>query len=159
TTPYASFLPLNGSIGVLENETAQSDGDLYPNNLVNKPLFVVNGGRDPMYPTSVIDPVVAQLKSGGVSVDYRPQPSAGHDTSWWPALADEFERFVAAHPRRPLPDAISWQSGPADLPARARGVVIDRRAEAGDGDPHFADVNAMPAVAVPEFGIRASGAR
>lgn len=159
TTPYASFLPLNGYLRVLENETAQGDGDLYPNNLVNKPLFVVNGGRDPMYPTILVDPVVAQLKSGGVDVDYRPQASAGHDTSWWPAISDEFERFVAAHPRRPLPDAISWQSGPADLPSRAHWLVIERLADARDGDPRFADVNAMPAAAAPDFGIRASGTR
>ena len=159
TTPYASFLPLNGYIRVLENETAQSDGDVYPNNLVNKPLFVVNGGRDPMYPTSLVDPVVAHLKSGGVDVDYRPQASAGHDTSWWPAIGDAFERFVSAHPRRPLPDAISWQSGPADLPSRAHWLVIERLADARDGDPRLADVNVMPAAAAPDFGIRASGAR
>ena len=61
TTPFASFLPLNGFIRVLENETADADGDLFPNNLRNKPLFVVNGGRDPMYPTSVVDPVIAHL--------------------------------------------------------------------------------------------------
>jgi len=159
TTPYASFLPLNGYIRVLENETAQSDGDLYPNNLVNKPLFVVNGGRDPMYPTGLVDPIIDQLKSGGVDVDYRPQASAGHDTSWWPAISDAFERFVAEHPRRPLPDAISWQSGPADLPGRAHWLVIERLADARDGDPRFADVNAMPASAAPDFGIRASGTR
>jgi len=159
TTPYASFLPLNGYIRVLENETAQSDGDLYPNNLVNKPLFVVNGGRDPMYPTTLVDPVVAQLKGGGVDVDYRPQASAGHDTSWWPALSEAFEHFVAAHPRRPLPDAISWQSGPADLPSRAHWLVIERLADGRDGDPRFADVNALPAAAAPDFGIRASGTR
>ena len=160
TTPYASFLPLNGYIRVLENETAQSDGDLYPNNLVNKPLFVVNGGRDPMYPTILVDPVIAHLKSGGIDVDYRPQASAGHDTSWWPTISDEFERFVAAHPRRPLPDAISWESGPADLPSRAHWLVIERLADARDGDPRLADVNAMPApTAAPDFGIRASGTR
>ena len=159
TTPYAGFLPLNGYIRVLDNETAERDGDLFPNNLVNKPLFVVNGGRDPMYPTSLVDPVVAQLKSGGVDIDYRPQAAAGHDTSWWPAISGEFERFVAAHPRRPLPDAISWQSGPADLPSRAHWLVIERLAEARDGDPRFADVNAMPGAATPDFGIRASGTR
>ncbi|MBW8867722.1 MAG: PDZ domain-containing protein [Acidobacteria bacterium] len=157
TTPYASFLPLNGYIRVLDNETAQSDGDLYPNNLANKPLFVVNGGRDPMYPTSLVDPVIAHLKSGGVHVDYRPQASAGHDTSWWPAISGAFEQFVAAHPRHPLPDTITWQSGPADLPARAHWLVIDRLADAQGSEPRFADVNAMPAAAVPDFGIRGSG--
>jgi PDZ domain len=98
------------------------------------------------------------LKEGGVDVDYRPQPSAGHDTSWWPAISGAFERFVAEHPRRPLPDAITWQSGPADLPSRAHWLVIERLGEAQSGEPRLADVNAMPAAAVPEFGIRASGA-
>jgi len=157
TTPYASFLPLNGHLRVLENETAESDGDLYPNNLVNKPLFVVNGGRDPMYPTSVVDPVVAHLKSGGVDVDYRPQPSAGHDTSWWPMIGGAFEQFVAAHRRQALPDVITWESGAADVPARAHWLVIDRLAERQNGEPRFADVNALPEAAAPDFGIRASG--
>src|SRR5436309_15808802 len=43
TTPFASFLPLNGFMLVLQNETAEADGDLFPNNLRSKPLFVVNG--------------------------------------------------------------------------------------------------------------------
>jgi dienelactone hydrolase len=159
TTPYASFLPLNGYIRVLDNETAESDGDLYPNNLANKPLFVVNGGRDPMYPTSLVDPVIAHLKSGGVDVDYRPQASAGHDTSWWPAISGAFERFVAGHPRHPLPDTITWQSGPADLPARAHWLVIERLADAQGSEPRFTDVNAIPAAAVPDFGIRGSATR
>ena len=46
TTPFASFLPLNGFIMVLGNNGID-DGDLFPNNLRNKPLFVVNGGLDP----------------------------------------------------------------------------------------------------------------
>jgi pimeloyl-ACP methyl ester carboxylesterase len=121
TTPFASFLPLNGFIRVLENETAEADGDLFPNNLLNKPLFIVNGGRDAIYPTSVVDPYVEHLKSGGVDLVYRPQPTAGHDTSWWPEIKDSFERFVADHPRVPLPDALSWESGPPNIPSRAHG--------------------------------------
>src|SRR5262245_22901479 len=50
TTPFASFLPLNGFIMVLANSDID-DGASYPNNLRNKPLFVVNGGRDRLYPT------------------------------------------------------------------------------------------------------------
>src|SRR5438552_6845607 len=91
TTPFASFLPLNGFIMVLANETSDADGDLFPNNLRNKPLFIVNGGRDPMYPTRVVDPYVERLKSGGVDVVYRPQPDAAHDTSWWPGIKDSVE--------------------------------------------------------------------
>ena len=159
TTPFASFLPLNGFIRVLDNETADADGDLFPNNLRNKPLFVVNGGRDPMYPTSVVDPVIAHLQKAGVDITYRPQSAAGHDTSWWPDIQESFERFVADHPRVPLPDALTWESGPPNIPSRAHWLVIDRlRAERTD-EPALPDANNMSASSVPDFGIRASGTR
>ena len=173
TTPFASILPLNGFIKVLENETREADGDLFPNNLLNKPLFVVNGGRDPMYPTAVVDPYVERLKNGGVDVTYRPQPSAAHDTSWWPDVKDSFERFVADHPRVPLPDTLTWESGPPNIPSRAHWLVIDRLAgdrerekSAGDHDAAaLPDVNRMsilpgaPGRPALDFGIRASGGR
>ena len=159
TTPFASFLPLNGFIMVLANETTDTNGDLFPNNLRNKPMFVVNGGRDPRYPTSIIDPYVAHLKQGGVDLVYRPQPDAGHDTSWWPDIKDVFETFVGDHPRVPLPDALSWESGPPNIPSRAHWVVMDRLAAARPDDPSLPDLNRMSTPPVPDFGMRSSGAR
>jgi hypothetical protein len=177
TTPFASFLPLNGFILVLKNETAEADGDLFPNNLLNKPLFIVNGGRDPMYPTSVVDPYIEHLKRAGVDLVYRPQPNAAHDTSWWPEIEDSFERFVADHPRVPLPDALSWESGPPNIPSRAHWMVIERLAAERDrgGDPgvndrgkdpggnkdeaSLPDVNRMATNPALEFGIRGTGTR
>jgi hypothetical protein len=166
TTPFASFLPLNGFILVLRNETAEADGDLFPNNLVNKPLFIVNGGRDPMYPTSAVDPYIEHLKSDGVDLVYRPQPDAAHDTSWWPGIADSFERFVADHPRVALPDTLTWESGPPNIPSRAHWLVIDRlgterdqgRDSGADKDePSLPDVNRMSTRPALDFGIRGTG--
>lgn len=159
TTPFASFLPLNGFIAVLKTERAEADGDLFPNNLLNKPLFVVNGGRDPMYPTSVVDPYIEHLKGGGVEVVYRPQPAAAHDTSWWPAISDSFERFVADHPRKPLPDVLNWESGSPNIPSRAHWMVIVRLGGERPDEPSLPDVNRMATRPVPDFGIRASGTR
>ena len=160
TTPFASFLPLNGFILVLKNETAEADGDLFPNNLVNKPLFIVNGGRDPMYPASLVDPYVERLKRGGVDLVYRPQPDAAHDTSWWPEIRDSFERFVTDHPRVPLPDALTWESGPPNIPSRAHWLVIDRLGVSDVSDvSDTSDVNRMATRPALDFGIRASGTR
>jgi hypothetical protein len=167
TTPFASFVPLNGFILVLKNETAEADGDLFPNNLLNKPLFIVNGGRDPMYPTSVVDPYIEHLKSAGVDLVYRPQPNAAHDTSWWPEIKESVERFVADHPRVALPDALSWESGPPNIPSRAHWLVIDRLGTERDRgrDPGvnkaapLPDLNRMPTRPALDFGIRGSGTR
>ena len=159
TTPFASVLPLNGFMLVLENETAADDGDLFPNNLRNKPLFIVNGGRDPVYPASVVEPSVDQLKRAGFEVVYRPQANAAHDTSWWPEVRDSFEQFVADHPRRPLPDALSWESGPPNIPGRAHWLVIERLRAGRPDEPALSDVNRMTAARTADFGIRASGTR
>jgi hypothetical protein len=157
TTPFASFLPLNGFIMVLRNETAEADGDLFPNNLVNKPMFIVNGGRDPFYPTSLVDPYIDHLKTGGVDLLYRPQPTAAHDTSWWPDIKESFEQFAAEHPRQPLPDALTWES--SDVPSRAHWLVIDRLAARRSDDPRLPDLNRRSTAPAPDFGIRGAGTR
>jgi poly(3-hydroxybutyrate) depolymerase len=159
TTLFASVLPLNGFFMVLRNEMAAAEGDLFPHNLVNKPMFIVNGGRDPQYPTSAVDPYVAQLKNGGVTLVYRPQPNAAHDTSWWPELKGEFETFVTEHPRRPSPDVLTWEAGGAQLPGRAHWLVIDRLApRAADATP-LPDLNRMAKRPELDFGIRGVGNR
>src|SRR5205814_5923908 len=119
-----SFLPLIGSIMVLGNPDDRLD-DLYPNNLLIKPLFIVNGGRDPLYPTGDVTPIVRYLRQGGVSVTYHPQPHADHDTTWSPAVKESFEQFERAHPRNPLPDVLTWQCGDRDPFCRAHWLIID----------------------------------
>ena len=90
-TPYAAFLPLNGSILVLGHEAFGVEGTLFPHNLRNTVFFIVNGGRDPLYPAASVEPILAHLATGGVRITYRPQPAAGHDTTWWPEVKDGFE--------------------------------------------------------------------
>src|SRR2546427_518124 len=105
TTPYASFRSLNGFIMVLANRDID-DGQIFPNNLRNKPMFVINGGRDRLYPTAEVEPFVKHLATA-VNVDYYPQPEAGHNTMWWPEMKDVFEKFVGDHPRDPFSMAAS----------------------------------------------------
>lgn len=157
TTPFASFVPLNGFIMVLRNEMASADGDVFPNNLRMKPIFAVNGGRDPLYPTSVVDGYIDHLQKAGVDLVYRPQAGAGHDTSWWPALKDTIEQFVAEHPRRPLPDRLSWET--SEAPARAHWLVIDQLGPTSDVGEEMADANRRDSAPVEDFGARCSGPR
>src|SRR5262249_2847742 len=119
----------------------------------------VNGGRDPLYPTSVVDPYVDRLKSAGVDLVYRPQPDAGHDTSWWPQIKDAFEQFAADRPRVPLPDAFSWESGPPHPPSRDHWLIIERLGAERPDDPSLADANRMVTRPAADFGIRGSGTR
>jgi hypothetical protein len=158
TTPFASFLPLNGYLLVLAARDID-DGLIFANNLRDKPIFAVNGGRDPLYPTRVVDPTIEQMKRGGVTVDYHPQPDAGHNTAWWPQVKDVFEAFVHDHPRPPLPDTLTWEVGNSTEHHRAHWLVIDRLGAQKDDAKALADLNDMPTPPTPDFGARSNGTR
>ena len=136
TTPWASFLPLNGDMGVLADASVTTDGDMHPANAVNKPFFIVNGGRDRLYPAAIVEPDINYLKKLGVQVAYHPQPEAGHDTSWWPTEKSNFEAFVREHPRNPLPDRLSWTTEIVERYNRDHWLVIDKLGSA-EGETAF----------------------
>jgi hypothetical protein len=157
TTPYAGFLPLIGSIMVLGHPMFELT-DLYPNNLLTKPFFIVNGGRDPLYPTGDVAPIVRYLRQGGVSATYVPQPQGDHNIAWWPAVKTPFEKFEREHVRNPLPDRLTWQCGERDSFCRAHWLTIDRLTPAGAPEMR-PDVNTVPMPALRRFGVRATGGR
>ena len=132
TTPFASFLTLNGALAVLQSPAIGLNGSLFPQNLVNKPFFIVNGGRDPLYPTSLVEPYIDHIKKNGVEVLYHPQPNGVHNTSWWPEEKDAFETFVREHPRKPFPDHLTWQTDLKGDTNRAHWLVIDKLMDKDD---------------------------
>jgi hypothetical protein len=141
TTPYASFLPLNGYVLVLRSPELQLTTSLYLNNLRNKPLYVVNGGKDPLYPMETVEPSLVHLNAGGVPMVYRPQPEAGHDTSWWPAVKDDFETFVRTHPRVPLPDKLTWEVSETRTWNRAHWLIVDKLGATPEDAKDLDDLN------------------
>ena len=148
TTPYAAFLPLNGYLLVLRSPQLDIRGDLFLNNLRNKPFFLVNGGKDPLYPTAIVEPTIGHLSRGGVSIVYRPQPEAGHDTSWWPVVKDDFEAFTRRHPRTPLPDAITWEVSETRTWNRAHWLIVDRLGATPNDATDLPDLNQTGGVPV-----------
>jgi predicted esterase len=140
TTPWASFLPLNGHMMVLANPDTGADGQLYPGNAVNKPFFIINGGLDRLYPTRSVEPFVEHLRTIGATVVYHPRPEAGHNTAWWPDERESFEGFVREHPRDPLPDRLSWETERADRYNRAHWLVIDELGPV-EGESALQDTN------------------
>jgi hypothetical protein len=139
TTPYASFLPLNGYLMVLANGEID-DGRDFPNNIRNKPLFVVNGGKDRLYPLSIVEPYTRHLMRNGVQIDYHPQPDGEHNTNWWPEIKVPFEKFVADHPRDPDPDKLSWEAVDT-VNNRAHWLVIDAFGATPGGAKELSDIN------------------
>ena len=156
TTPFASFLPLNGFVMVLANENIDN-GQNYLNNLRNKPLFVVNGGRDRLYPTSVVEPYTRHLMRSGVAIDYHPQPEGEHNTAWWPQVKDVFEKFVADHPRDPHPDTLTWTASVNGEHNRAHWLVIDEWGRRDGEHATLPDPNNAPTVGALFENLKPSG--
>lgn len=161
TTRYASFLPLNGFIRVLGNPAIDLGGGLFPQNLRNKPLFIVNGGRDRLYPIRNTEPYTKHLQQGGVEIAYLPQPDGEHNTRWWPDVKEPFERFVREHPRNPFPEKITWEADETVVANRAHWLVIDRivppASVAAGAEMSWQDLNEIQVGNGPNIGIRALG--
>lgn len=153
TTPWASFLPLIGNMVVLSTPSVRTDGEIFPGNAVNKPLYIVNTGRDPQYPAHVAQVYAAHLQKLGASVVFRVYPEMEHTTDWWPNERPEFESFVNDHPREPLPDRISWQTERVDRFNRAHWLVIDRLG-AVEGESRLPDSNMLQRGRELDFGLR-----
>lgn len=135
-TVWSAFLPLNGSIKVLSNPAVRADGEMYAGNLANRPLYIVNGGRDPLYPADHIASHVEAFSRLGVSLVFRPQANAGHDTSWWPYERGLFEQFVKQKARLAFPSRVSWETERVDRFNRADWLIINRLG-AGTQDASF----------------------
>jgi pimeloyl-ACP methyl ester carboxylesterase len=159
TTPFASFLPLNGALAVLRNVSLHADGELFPHNFRNKPLFIVNGGRDPLYPAALVEPFIEHIANGGVEVKYVPQPQGVHNIAWWPDVKDTFEAFVRDHPRKPFPDTLTWETDLTAGTNRAHWLVIDKLAGSARKTGALPDLNQFNSGPMPDFGLRANGTR
>lgn len=116
-TPWASFLAFIGHPAVLSSPRLGVEGQMYVSNLRNRPLFIVNGGRDGLYPTSSVEPFVALFRESGVDLVYRPKPQSGHDLSWLSAERARIDSFLVATVRDPFPDRLDWET---ETPARGR---------------------------------------
>jgi len=110
-TPWSVFYPLNGFLRVLSNPLTRADGELFADNLTNRPIYAVNGEVDPLYPASAAYPFMVMLKRAGANLTFRVMPGAGHDTSWFstevnPIDAFEEEPLPADSPLRKLGDRV-----------------------------------------------------
>ncbi len=124
-TLWSSCIPLNGHPSVLANPDTGVEGQLFIGNLVNCPMLLVNGGRDPLYPAASVAPFVDMMKRAGVAITWHVYPEAGHDTSWWPDERGQYAAFVRTHPRAAHPHTLSWETERTDRYNRIRWLVID----------------------------------
>ena len=155
TTPWANFLPFNGHPVVLGNPTSDVDGEMHVANLRNKPFFVINGALDRLYPADSVARYMRLFVEADVSVDFRAQPDAGHNMSWWARESPNIDAFIADRPRRPLPSRLTWETESAEQFNRAHWLVINELGSV-DGESTLAEFNTI-APPSPLLGINMLG--
>ena len=105
---WAVFLPYIGHPGVLRNSQSGPGHQLYFENLKNKPLYIVNGEDDPLYPVSSVQPFIDILKDMEVHHVFTAIENGGHNTRWMGDETPKLEQFKLDNPRDPLPETLYW---------------------------------------------------
>ncbi len=154
-TPFAGFVSLIGHGGALANPRLGAAGPFFVTNLRNSPFFAVNGALDPLFPVREVAPYVALYRQAGVNFAFRPRAAAGHDLRWWPEAEPAVDSFIRAHPRRPFPDTISWETSDPETSGRAWWLRIDELGTVAGESPLPALDSIVPLRPEPSLGVRA----
>lgn len=126
-TQWASFLPYIGHPGVLRNANSGGGYRLYFENLLNKPLYIVNGEVDRLYPAESVQPFIALLAETGINHTFKVIEDGGHNTNWLPEETPLIEAFKAKNPRDPFPDHLEWVADRTDRYNRNHWLVVNKR--------------------------------
>lgn len=114
STEWAAFLPYIGHPGVLRNTRSGPGYNLFFENIMSRPLYIVNGEDDPLYPVSSVMPFINILQQANVDHVFRAIEGGGHNTNWLPDEAPMIEQFKIDNPRDPSPAALRWVADRSD---------------------------------------------
>jgi len=128
-TEWAAFMPYIGHPGVLRNPAGQVSYQLYFENLMGKPLYIVNGEEDPLYPASSLLSFVEVLQEAGINHVFKAIEGGGHNTNWLPDESAAIEQFKRDNARDPLPDSVQWVTDSTDRFNRSHWLIIDQLAQ------------------------------
>ena len=131
-TEWASFFPFIGHPGVLRNPLSGGSYRLYFENLMSRPLYIVNGENDRLYPASSMDSFISILREEGVNHIFRVIADGEHNLRWLPLELNAIKQFRADHPRDPFPDSLQWVADRTDRYNRLHWIRIDATAVAGE---------------------------
>lgn len=121
-TPFASFVALSGHVAV-----SQASGKpVYLHNLLGKSLYVVNGGKDQLYPADTVAPFVQAMKQAGANVTNQVHPDAGHDPGYLAVEMPRLVEYLKTTVRAPHPDRLAFETIEPGASARNHWIVVDK---------------------------------
>ena len=139
STEWAAFFPYIGHPGVLRNPQSGPGYKLYFENLMSRPLYIVNGENDPLYPVSSIEPFIKILQEANIGHVFRAIEDGGHNTNWLPDEQPMIEQFKLDNPRVPFPSELRWVADRSDRYNRNLWLRIEELT--AEGQPGIMTVN------------------
>ena len=131
STEWAAFLPYIGHPGVLRNPQSGPGYKLFFENLMSRPLYIVNGENDPLYPVSSVEPFINILQEANIDHVFRAIEDGGHNTNWLPDEQSMIELFKFDNPRDPFPTELRWVTDRSDRYTRNLWMRIEELAVEG----------------------------
>ena len=139
STEWAAFLPYIGHPGVLRNSQSGPGYKLYFENIMSRPLYIVNGENDPLYPVSSVMPFINILQEASIDHVFRAIEDGGHNTNWLPDEQPMIEQFKLDNPRDPSPSELRWVTDRSDRYNRNLWMRIEE--VAAEGQPGIMTVS------------------
>jgi acetyl esterase/lipase len=130
--PFAGFIAVSGFGGMLPRLGIP----VIPSNLMQRPIYNVNAGRDHLYPIAMVDQFLDWLTQQGVRVERKVYGEEEHGFDYRDREMGELVRKIRTW-RRPEENTVSWTIVPG-LPYRADNLLSCTTAgPAGDEYPRI----------------------
>lgn len=115
--PFAGFIAVSGYGGMLSNLGIE----LFPSNLMQRPIYNVNAGNDRLYPADMVNSFLDMLEQSGVGVERKIYPDEQHGFDYREQESGAITALVKKW-RKPEMSGVVWK-GTAGYPSLMNQVV------------------------------------
>ncbi len=104
---FAQFFPWSGHMAAA---SLFGDWQLYVPNLRNRQVFATNGGKDRLYPTAKMLPMIQLAKRAGANLTHVSFDTADHNYGYLKLVYPGFIKRIENNRRDPFPKKIYWET-------------------------------------------------
>lgn len=101
---FAGFFPLSGHPLVPE----LSGSPIYGENFIGKNIYVVNGGKDTLYPSERVRTVIDEINKCGAYLQFTDYPDAPHRPTYFPEELPKIGEQMRKWQRDSVPSVVDW---------------------------------------------------
>ena len=103
--PFAGFIAMNGSLKVA---SMLGEEEIFPCNMNQKPLYILNTTGDSLYPLDQITPSIDFLRKENPNITFK-TPTGDHFLGYLPEEQSGLVDFIKNHTRQPLTHIV-WET-------------------------------------------------